>query len=138
MRVLIVDDDKGTRKIIKAVLQQHGFSAVEAADPKKAWKIIERHEIPIIISDWVMPEMSGLDFCRRLRRRPGALQPLFFMVTAKRQEWQNYYAARESGVDDFFFKPIDTHALSNQLESARRQVLGRAHHLPRYNMPPLN
>ena len=71
MQILIVEDESVTREVLKRLLLAAGHGVTEAADGVEAWGVLQSIRIPVVISDWEMPQMEGLDLCRKIRSRPG-------------------------------------------------------------------
>ena len=122
MKVLIVDDDAVSRKVMRSSCVNLGYKVVEAANGMEAWDAFQRYPIRIIISDWVMPGMDGLELCRKVRNSPVADYTFFFLVTGKKTDLEDFVTARGVGADDFIYKPVDFHVLRNQLEVAERML----------------
>lgn len=122
MKVLIVDDDVISRKILKATCLTLGCRVVEATDGKEAWELFNRYPVQIVISDWIMPEMDGLTLCQKIRHCSKGDYVFFFIITGKKTALEDFSKAREAGADDFIFKPIDYHVFRNQLAVAERML----------------
>ncbi len=123
MELLIVDDDAISRKIMKAVCQRLGYKVTTANNGVEAWHTFDRDPFRIIMCDWVMPEMDGIELCYKVRNRPDTDYTFFFLITGKKTSLGNYSKAMEAGVDDFIYKPVDADVFRNQLRVAER-VLG--------------
>ena len=104
-RVVVVDDDAVTRSLIADFLGAHGFAAASFEEPAKALESIKRQRPRLIISDWEMPGMDGLELCRRMRRNPGAYVH-FIMLTIHASK-EELGQAFDAGVDDFLAKPFE-------------------------------
>ena len=121
-RVLVVDDDPGIVKLVRAYLEQAGFGVLTAYDGKKAMQIA-RHESPdLVILDLMMPEMDGWDVCRALRKESDV--PVI-MLTARVEETDKLVGL-ELGADDYVTKPFSP----RELVARVRSVLRRAQGLP--------
>jgi len=96
-----------------------GYKVVTASNGVEALDIFKKYPISIVISDWVMPELDGLSLCRQVRQIPNK-QSFFFLVTGRRKSLSDFAIARETGVDDFVYKPLDFHVFRNQLKVAER------------------
>jgi DNA-binding response OmpR family regulator len=123
MKILIADDDAVSRKLIKNICVRLGYTVNEAHDGMKAWETYIRNPSRIVVSDWVMPGLDGLDLCQNIRKDKRPNYAFFFLITGKKTSLQNYTEAMEAGVDDFLYKPVDFHVFRNQLRMAER-VLG--------------
>ena len=115
MRFLIVDDSATMRRIIVNSLQRIGFTEyVEAADGEEALARFD-NTIACIISDWNMPNMSGIDFVRELRARPDGTQVPIIMVTT-RSVREDIIDAAQAGVNNYIVKPFTPQVLRDKIE----------------------
>ncbi|MCX7358987.1 MAG: response regulator [Alphaproteobacteria bacterium] len=118
--ILIVDDYRTMLKIVRSLLQQLGFTNVdEATDGQSAYAMISGRDYGLVISDWNMQPMTGLDLLKRVRSEPKTAKLPFIMVTAEAKA-ENVVAARQAGVNNYIIKPF-TQAVLKQKMSA---VLG--------------
>ncbi len=106
--------------LLRKNLEQLGHSVTCAADGEEAWRIFDGMPSRLIVSDWLMPRLDGLDLCRRIRERPNTEYTYFIMLTANVAEDENYRIAMEAGVDDFLRKPLDAQELATRLRVAER------------------
>ena len=115
MRVLIVDDFSTMRRIIKNLLSDLGFNnSVEAEDGHSALAVLRRETIELVVTDWNMPGMSGIELLRAIRADP-QLRPLpVLMVTAEAKREQIIEAA-QSGVNGYIIKPFTAQTLEEKL-----------------------
>lgn len=115
MRFLVVDDSATMRRIIVNSLQRIGFAQyVEAADGEEALKLFDA-SISCIISDWNMPNMSGIDFVRTLRsREDGADVPVIMITTRSIRE--DIIDAAQAGVNNYIVKPFTPQVLRDKIE----------------------
>lgn len=120
--VLVVEDDPVSRAHFSALAQAAGYQVSVAGNGREAWDMFQIARIPIVISDWYMPEMDGPELCRRLRARPRQPYVYFILVTAKGGK-QQYLAGMDAGADDFIAKPVDPDELRARLTVAER-ILG--------------
>ncbi len=115
IKVLIVDDFATMRRILKNILKQLGFkNLVEADDGTTAWEVLESQEIDLIISDWNMPKMTGLELLKKVRASDKYKTRPFLMVTAEAQK-QNVIEAVQAGVSNYVVKPFTAEAISDKL-----------------------
>jgi sigma-B regulation protein RsbU (phosphoserine phosphatase) len=124
MNILVAEDDNVSRRILHRNLTRLGHTVAEAGNGAEAWTILQRESIRLVVSDWMMPEMNGLELCRRLRERADANYIYFILLTA-RQGDENHREAMAAGVDDFLTKPLDREELEIRLRVAER-ILGFA------------
>jgi len=115
IKILIVDDFATMRRILKNILKQLGFkNLVEADDGTTAWDVLENQEIDLIISDWNMPKMTGLELLKKVRASTKYKTAPFLMVTAEAQK-QNVIEAVQAGVSNYVVKPFTAEAISDKL-----------------------
>ncbi len=121
MKILIVDDMATMRKIIKNMLVQIGFTNLaEADDGATAWPLIEAgvasgKPFEFIISDWNMPQMSGLDLLKKIRETESLKKLPFLMVTAEAEQG-NVVIAVKAGVSNFIVKPFSALTLKEKID----------------------
>ena len=116
IKVLIVDDFATMRRILKNILKQLGFkNLVEADDGTTAWEVLEGQNIDLIISDWNMPKMTGLELLKKVRASDTHKTTPFLMVTAEAQK-QNVIEAVQAGVSNYVVKPFTAEAISDKLK----------------------
>ena len=122
-KVLIVDDMMTMRKLVSKTCKDIGFqNLVEAADGIQAWEAIQSSNPPIglIISDWNMPNCSGLDLVKRIRADSRFKNTPFIMVTAEAEQHQVLEAIK-SGVDNYVVKPFGKEQLIEKLEAVHKK-----------------
>jgi phosphoserine phosphatase RsbU/P len=118
MRILVAEDDPVTRKILEVALQRQRHSVVAVADGERAWLACSEH-FGIVITDWLMPGLTGLELCRRLRARTD--RPYSYVIVVTSLEGKpRYLEAMDAGVDDFLSKPVDVDVLTTRLRVAER------------------
>jgi len=114
--VLIVDDFATMRRIIKGVLKQLGFSnLIEAEDGEAALKELKKEKIGLIVSDWNMPNMTGLELLKAVRADNSLKNIPFLMVTAEGQK-ENVIQAVQAGVSNYIVKPFTPETFNAKLE----------------------
>ena len=119
MKILIAEDELVSRRLLESRLKKWGYEVTAAKDGKEAWEIFQKEHFPMVISDWMMPEMDGLELLRRIRasERPGYVYTI--LLTA-RTEKEDILAGMESGADDFITKPFDKDELLARLKVGLR------------------
>ncbi len=120
MNILIAEDDPIGAKILRLTLQQLGHTVSAAADGLEAWEMYDRQPFRVIVSDWMMPGLDGLDFCKRVRQRPDTAYTYFIMLTAAHTSADDFTLAMDAGVDDFLTKPFEREILRTRLHVADR------------------
>jgi two-component system chemotaxis response regulator CheY len=117
IRIMIVDDFAGMRTIMKHTLQLLGYDRiVEARSGQDALVKLKTEPCHLIISDWSMPSMNGLEFLSALKELPQLKEVPFLMITAK-SERSNVIEAAHAGVTHYMIKPFSAEALQTKLES---------------------
>jgi sigma-B regulation protein RsbU (phosphoserine phosphatase) len=119
MRILLVDDDASTRRLLDAMLRKMGHQVVQANDGLEAWEILQHDQINLVISDWIMPRMDGVELCRRLRASDRPHYTYVVLFTGKDQD-DDVVVAMEAGADDFLTKPVQAKELKVRIEAGRR------------------
>ena len=118
IKVLVADDFATMRRIVKGVLKQMGFDKiVEAEDGSIALEALKKEEVGLIISDWNMPNMTGLDLLKAVRSDDGLKGIPFIMVTAEGLK-ENVLEAVKSGVTNYVVKPFTPEAFSEKIQAA--------------------
>jgi len=119
MKILIADDEFVSRKKMERLIQSLGHETFVAIDGKEAWEIWKNNGIRIVITDWAMPEMNGLELCTKIRDAEGSQYTYILMVTAK-EEIQDVVTGIKAGADDFITKPFAKEELSVRLMAGER------------------
>jgi len=115
MNILIVDDYKTMLRIIRNLLSQLGFANVdEATDGTMALGMFKEKEYDLIISDWNMEPMSGLDLLKNIRTGTRNPKVPFIMITAE-SKTENVIVAKQAGVNNYIVKPFNAETLKNKL-----------------------
>ena len=122
MNVLLADDDPTMRLLLGKVLEQCGHHVVKAAaDGQEAWDFFEGAPQPMVILDWEMPGLNGLDVCRNIRASPYGDQTFILMVTS-RDRTEDLTAVLDAGADDYMSKPVTPDNLQARLRIAERRI----------------
>jgi DNA-binding response OmpR family regulator len=117
-RVLIVDDDQGLRTVLAAALGDEGFLVSQAGDGAAGLRAFEADGADLIILDILMPEMDGLEVCRRIRRKSGV--PI--VLLSSRGDEVDRVTGLETGADDYVTKPFSTRELVARIRAVERRV----------------
>ncbi len=121
-RVLVVDDSRAQRLILRTSLTRWGYAVTEAASGEEALALARKTRFDIVLSDWVMPGMSGLDLCRAFRALPHDAYGYFILLTSK-SETEEVARGLDVGADDFLAKPVSADELRARLKAGER-ILG--------------
>ncbi|SDD65395.1 PP2C family protein-serine/threonine phosphatase [Ruegeria marina] len=130
-KVLVVDDSRLQRRILSSSLKKWGFEVIEADSGEQAMEICARDMPDLIVSDWVMPGMTGLDFCRTFRQLNSDKYCYFILLTSK-SEKNEVAQGLDAGADDFLIKPVDSDELRARI-SAGARILGMQRELSSKN-----
>lgn len=119
MRVLVADDDPVCRHLLVRTLQSWSYEVTAATNGLEAWKAFEERDYPLVILDWVMPGVDGLELVRRIRScsRPGYV---FTLLLAASNDHDEFIQGLAAGADDFMVKPLDREELRVRLRSGER------------------
>jgi DNA-binding response OmpR family regulator len=120
VKILAVEDDAVARAVLHKALARLGHEVVLAEDGEAAWARVQEDPVRVIVSDWMMPGIDGLELCRRVRSRVGMDYVYFVLLTARDATAENQSTAADAGVDDFLTKPLDLSELWTRLRVAER------------------
>jgi len=122
MKVLVADDDPMWRTLLDQNIRRWGYEVVTAEDGRKAWELLQENKAPrVAILDWQMPELDGVEICRRIRRSLN-LPFIYTIILTGRGTPEDMVAGLESGADDYIVKPVDMAILRSRLTAAVRIV----------------
>ena len=119
MKVLIADDDPVARLMLESALRSLGHEVVATESGENAWQELHRNPVRVVVSDWMMPGLDGLELCRRIRTE-GSEYVYFILLTGLTASQKNQLTAADAGVDDFLSKPINPQELWRRLRVAGR------------------
>lgn len=119
MKILVADDDPVSSLVLRKTLERMGHQPETAENGAEALMRYQQQRFPVVVSDWMMPRMDGLDLCRSLRDEPGDSYTYFILLTARSQR-RDRLEALQAGVDDFLTKPLDPAELAARLNVADR------------------
>lgn len=122
MKILIAEDDPVSAKILQFTLENSGYQVIVAPHGKIAWELFDREPVRVIVSDWMMPEMDGIELCAKVRARPKTDYTYFILLTAIHTGRENLRKAMDAGVDDFLTKPLDREGIMMRLRVAERII----------------
>ncbi len=121
MDILIVEDDIISRSILKNMLVEMGNTVIEAEDGEQAWRFLKSRKPKIVISDWMMPGLNGLDLCQKIRSEPFKEYVYVIMLTAKDGQADLVEVFR-AGADDYITKPFDPEELRARVMTGSRVI----------------
>jgi signal transduction histidine kinase len=131
MKVLIAEDEAVSRRLLQAFLEKWGHEVTAAPDGAEAWRLFERGAFPVVITDWIMPEVDGLELIRRIRACPRDSYVYVILLTSKSHK-EDVVQGMEAGADDFLTKPFDRDELRVRLRAGER-ILSLEHTLAAQN-----
>ena len=118
-KILVVEDDLFSQTILTDALERLGYGVVLAANGRDALELCRLEHFSLIITDWVMPEMDGIDFCRAIRAMPTE-QYIFILLLTSLDKKDELIAGLEAGADEYLVKPFHEVELAARLKAARR------------------
>lgn len=111
-----------TRRILETILVKWNYDVISACDGNEAWEKLQEKDPPkLIILDWMMPGINGVEICRRLRR-PDAVEPMYIILLTARDEKNDIVEGLGAGADDYIAKPFDKEELRARIDVGRRVV----------------
>ncbi len=122
MKVLIADDSAMSRALLRSTLQRWGYDVVVAEDGQQAWAILSGEDPPpVAILDWVMPGLTGIEVCRKVRETRREPYTYILLLTSKNTT-EETVEGMESGADDYIVKPFHEHELQVRLRAGKRII----------------
>jgi len=119
MKILTADDDASSRAVLTSALKSFGHDVVETKDGNEAWTEYRLHSFQLVISDWMMPGLDGIDFCKRVRGEQRQKYTYIILLTSVEGK-KKYLEGMEAGADDFINKPFDRETLASRIRVAER------------------
>jgi len=127
MKILVAEDDYVSRLLVKRTINKIGHKVLEAENGVLAWQIFQDQSPEMIISDWMMPEMDGLELCRKIRAA-GRKQYSYVMLLTAKDSTSDLVEVFEAGADDYIIKPFKPDELRSRIKTGERIVgLEREH-----------
>ena len=121
MKVLLVEDDPIALRLLERIISAQQHEVHSFADAEEAWEAYQRQHYPLLVLDWMLPGMNGLDLCREVRNHPQGPFSVVLVVTALTTP-QDLESVLEAGADDYLAKPIERELLNVRLKIAERRV----------------
>lgn len=119
MQILIAEDDPITRLILELTIRKLGHEFLSAEDGLKAWQLFQDHPVDVIISDWMMPGMDGIELCHRVREQAREGYTYFIFLTALNDK-EHLFKGISMGADDYLVKPFEPNDMKIRLLVAAR------------------
>ena len=120
-KILIVEDEKDIRDLIIYALEAKGYETISTDDGEKALKMVKENKPDLVILDWMLPSVSGLEICRNIRRDKNIKNIPIIMLTAKITE-DDKILGLDSGADDYVTKPFSTAELASRVKAILRRT----------------
>jgi two-component system, cell cycle response regulator len=122
VKVLIAEDDMVSRRLLEAMLTKWGYEVTATRDGMEAWEVLQGADAPpLAILDWMMPELDGLEVCRKVRQR-GQEPYIYLLLLTTKGRKENIIEGLDAGADDYLTKPFDPHELQVRLRTGMRIV----------------
>jgi len=122
VKILIAEDDPIARRLLEAFLGKWGYDVVATCDGREAWEVLNEPEAPnLVISDWMMPGMDGLELCRKIRKMERSDYIYFIILTAKGTK-EDVILGLDAGADDFLIKPFHQEELKYRVRIGERII----------------
>ena len=118
-KVLVVDDSSVMRLLLTSQLNTWGWEVVGAVDGVQAWELFKEHDFSLVLTDWIMPNMDGLDLIRCIRTHSSTHYVYIILLTGKTEK-EDLIHAMDAGADDFLVKPCDNDELRVRLREGMR------------------
>jgi sigma-B regulation protein RsbU (phosphoserine phosphatase) len=119
VKILIADDSKQIRFMLQRLLERWGYEVISTCNGLDAWECIQRESVNLIISDWVMPQMDGLELCRRLRS-DNFTHYIYIILLTSKDDKSDLIEGMEAGADDFLIKPFHADELRLRIRAGER------------------
>ena len=111
---LVVDDSRVVRKVARRIVEDLGFSCIEAEDGQKACEACEAEMPDAVLLDWNMPVMNGIEFLEALRKMPGGDYPKVILCTTE-NDMSHIQRAMQTGANEYIMKPFDSEIIENKM-----------------------
>ena len=121
MHILLVDDEPVARRLFEKKLTNLGYTVYAAENGILAWNILSSTWIDMVVTDWMMPEMNGLELCRKIRSA-GFDKYMYIILVSARDAQQDIIRGLEVGVDDYITKPVNAEEFKARIEIGARIV----------------
>lgn len=120
MRVVIADDEPTCRIVLRATVERLGHECREASDGQQAWDLLMDEPADVLVTDWMMPGLDGLELCRRLRENPTEAGYTYIILATALTDRQDIIAGMNAGADDYLTKPLNPFDVETRLIAATR------------------
>jgi cyclic di-GMP phosphodiesterase len=121
MQILVVDDQAAARQFLEKILKDWGHTVYLAENGNEAWITLLSTAVDMVVTDWMMPEMNGLELCRKIRSA-GFNKYIYIILLSARDTQQDIIQGLEVGVDDYITKPVNTKEFRARIEIGERLI----------------
>jgi sigma-B regulation protein RsbU (phosphoserine phosphatase) len=122
VKVLIAEDEIVSRRLLESALPRWGYDVVTATDGEEAWTLLQQPHAPtIMVLDWLMPRLDGVEICRRIRAHP-RLSSVYIILLTSRAAVEDVVLGLEAGANDYITKPFDAAELRARMQVGVRVV----------------
>jgi len=122
MKILIAEDNDISRRILEAVLVKWSYEVTSASDGNEAWEKLQEKDAPrLMVLDWMMPGINGVEICRRMRQID-VVEPMYIILLTARDNKNDIVEGLRAGADDYIAKPFDKNELRARIDVGRRVV----------------
>jgi DNA-binding response OmpR family regulator len=125
VRILVAEDDAVTRRMTEATLARLGWNVITASDGVEAWQILDTSEAKnapqLLVLDWMMPGLDGIEICRKVRRAPG-LEFVYIILLTSRTEKEDLAMGLAAGANDYITKPFHPIELESRVRVGLRMI----------------
>jgi len=122
MKILIAEDNDISRRILEAVLVKWSYEVTSASDGNEAWEKLQEKDAPrLMVLDWMMPGINGVEICRRMRQID-VVEPMYIILLTARDNKNDIVEGLRAGADDYIAKPFDKDELRARIDVGRRVV----------------
>ena len=119
MKVIIADDDSVSRQLLSGILNKAGHDVLEASDGSEAWELLQKNNANMLIIDWMMPGMNGLELCSKVRQN-GSDSYTYIILAAAKNKNEDAVKGLEAGADDYIIKPLEPEAVRARIRAGQR------------------
>jgi len=121
-RILIADDDPIALRLLEATIARWGYESIKARDGQEAWELLkENSDIALLLLDWNMPRMAGIDVCRKIREQADDHYRYVILITARSSK-DDLIQALDAGADDYLTKPFNEGELHSRIKTGERII----------------
>ena len=121
MKILVAEDNVVSQNILEKILEKTGHEVMTAENGLKAWELLQRNSVRMVITDWMMPEMDGLELCQKIRSSD-LPDYIYIIIITSRDKKEDIIKGLEAGADDYITKPINPNELHARLKAGERII----------------